>query len=386
LVGFGTQKIVAVFYGPTGTTLFAHFQNFVALFTQPVQDAVANGLINAFPKNSFKKSQILGAAVIISFLLFLSTGALLLVSHQFNHPYFSFSLEDWLLIFPSILAFCFGIMISAIYISQKKLKLYATIILLQWIVFIILVLFLDFELRSFLIFWLFIQSIFSVLLIIPIYSYLKFDFKIDGKIKVHFKQFLIMALTIWITSKWVDYYVRDFAIQEFGATQTGLWQSVVRISDAYRGLMTSFLFLSFYPMISQKIGEGNLLLNTFKRYYFSYIFFSLMFLLLVFQFKGFILELLYNVEYMAASNLLQLQIAGDFFAFLAFPFSIYLIASIRTKTYVITELLSASIFVVFIVIMSDSGIESIVYAHIFRFICYLVMVSTVGIKSLRNDL
>jgi PST family polysaccharide transporter len=384
IAGFGTQKVVALFYGPTGTTLLSHFQNFVALFTQPIQDAVAHGLINAFPKKSFQKTQVIGASILILVLLVFSSGLILLVSNQFKQSYFSFGLENWLLIIPSILLFCFGLIVSAVYVIQKKLKLYSCIILIQWFVFFLSLFYQELKLDQFLIYWLSIQSVFSLILIIPIHSYLKFNFKIDRKVVQHFKQFLLMALTIWFSSKWVDYYVREFAIREFGTIQTGLWQAVVRISEGYRGLVISFLFLSLYPILSQKLAEGRIAVKNLRKYYLLFFFMSLIFLLLVFKFNGFILNILYDEQYRVASDLFQFQILGDVFAFLAFPFSIYLIASIKTRTYIITELLSALIFVTLIVVNVEIGIEILVYAHIVRFFCYFLMVSSVGLKSLSN--
>lgn len=384
IAGFAAQKVVAIFYGPAGTTLFSHFQNLVALFTQPIQDAIANGLINAFPKKSLKNTQVVGASILLLCLLVISTGILLLITNHFQRNFFSFSLQNYLLIIPAIILFCFGLIVSAVYVIQKRLKLYSLILFVQWGIFFSFVFYLDLELNHLLIFWLSIQSIFSLILIIPVYPFLRFKFNIDEKVKNHFKQFLIMALTIWLSSKWVDYFVREYAIQEFGIIQTGLWQSVVRISEAYRGLILSFLFLSLYPMLSQKLGERNLGINDMRKYYFFYLLFSLSFLFILFQFKEFILKTLYDFQYVQASNLFLIQIVGDIFAFIAFPFSIYLIASVKTKTFIITELVSALIFVALIVLMTDLGIEILVYAHIIRFICYFLMVSIVGIKSLRN--
>ena len=382
--GFGAQKLVAIFYGPAGTTLFSHFQNLVSLFTQPIQDAIANGLINAFPKKSFQKPQVVGASIILLTLLGLSTGLILLVSNQFKQTYFSFSLQNWLLIIPSIFLFCFGLIVSAIYVIIKKLKLYVAILSIQWIIFILSVLYFDPELDQFLIFWLCLQSLFSIIFLFPVFSYLKFNFKIDKKVINHFKQFLIMALTIWLSSKWVSYYIREFSIQEFGTIQTGLWQSIVRISEGYRGLVISFLFLTLYPLISKKLANSNLSFSNLKKYYLTYIIFSIAVLYFIFQFNEFILKALYDKEYVEASLLFQFQIVGDFFAFLAFPFSIYLIAAVKTKMYIITELISALIFVIMIVLKSGIGIEILVYAHIIRFICYSITVSVLGVKGLRD--
>lgn len=381
--GFGIQKVVAVFYGPAGTTLFSHFQNFITIFTQPVQDAVANGLINAFPKKSLQKPQVVGSSLIILLGLFFASGVILFISTQFNHSYFSFSLKEWLLIIPAILLFCFGLIVSAIYVIEKKLKLYSLIFLTQWVVFFVSVLLFDFSLKQFLMYWLVLQALFALILIIPVYSYLKVSFTIDENVWKHFKQFLIMALMIWLSSKWVDFFVREFSIEQFGVIQTGLWQSIVRISEAYRGLVISFLFLSLYPMLSEEIASGSLAFKSLRKYYLQYVLFSFVFLFLVFQFDELILELLYDEQYVAAKSLFELQIMGDVFAFLAFPFSIYLIASVKTKMYIFIEILSASIYIS-VIVMVSGGIETLVYAHIIRFVCYAIVLTFVGFKSLAH--
>ncbi|SMG08769.1 polysaccharide transporter, PST family [Marivirga sericea] len=384
LVGFGAQKIVAVFYGPVGTTLFSHFQNFIALFTQPIQDAAGNGLINAFPKKSLARAQVVGATIIILVFLTFSSGLILLISTQFNQSFYSFSLHNWLLIIPSLLLFCFGLIVSAIYVIQQKLKLYSFIILGQWSIFFISVLFVDLQLNHFLIYWLTLQAVFSLFLILPVRSYLKIDLKIDNKVKSHFKQFLLMALTVWISSKWVDYYVREFAIEQYGTIQTGLWQSVVRISEAYRGLVISFLFLTLYPLVAQKLGEAKTVVESFKKFYGIYVVVSILSLIMIFQFNDLILRILYDTQYAEAGGLLQAQVIGDLFAFLAFPFTIFLIASVKTKAYIITELVSALIFVTLITAQFELGIEVLVYAHIVRFFFYAIMVSVIGLKSLSD--
>jgi len=383
VAGFGAQKVVAIFYGPAGTTLFSHFQNLVALFTQPIQDAVANGIINAFPKKSLRKAQVIGGAIILLVSLVVLSGILLLISSQFKQRVFTFSFYQWSLIVISILLFCFGLIVGAVYVIQQKLKQYSVILFFQWALFFSCVVLVDLSLNQFLIFWVMIQSIFSVVLIFPIYGELKPRFRIDREVVNHFKQFLLMALTIWLSSKWVDYYIREFAIQEFGTVQTGLWQSVVRVSEAYRGLIISFLFLSFYPKLSHILASRDLNLSTLRKFYSQYMLFGVLFLFLVYQFDDFILQNLYSDEYVEAANLFQFQILGDLFAFLSFPFSIYLIASVRTKAYIFTELFSAFMFVSLILLNRDLGIEILVYAHIIRFICYFASVLLISIKRLK---
>lgn len=385
LAGFGAQKTVAILYGPAGTTVFSHFQNLVSLFTQPIQDAVGNGVVNAFSKRSFQNRQVIGAAIIILILLTSLSGIFVLISQLFKEDIFSFSWQNWLFIIPSIFFFCLGLVAGSIYVVKEKLKLFSLIISLQWFIFFAVVLNVKLNLIEFLIFWLCIQSAFSSILLYPIYPYLKFSFKIEKEVKQHFMQFLVIAITIWFASKWVDYFIRELSFQQFGAIETGLWQSVVRISESYRGLLLSFLFLSFYPMISSRLADKELTFSAFRKYYWPYLLFAFLFLFLVYQFDEIIIKVLYDKQYLKATSLFHLQIIGDLFAFLAFPFSIYLLARVKTKIYIFTELSSAFIFVIVILLGTALGIEILVYAHIIRFVSYLFLVSFFGIKSLRYE-
>jgi PST family polysaccharide transporter len=384
VAAIGAQKVVAIFYGPGGTTLFSHFQNFVVLFSQPIQDAVATAVINAFPKKKFQKPQIIGAAILLILALMLITVIVLLSFSVVDDSILSFSAKHWFLIIPALILFCFGLLISAVYITQQKLKLYSLIMLLQWCIFFALLSYMNFTLNGILIFWLTLQALFSVILVVPVWKHLKVSFQVEPHVKSHFKHFLLMAITVWISSKWVDFFIREYAFDQFGTIKTGLWQSVARISQAYRGLLISFLFLSFYPSISRKIANNSLEIFKLLKQYSIYFLLSVFFLYLIYHFNEVILRFLYDEQYASASSLFTYQIIGVLLAFASFPFSIYLMAAVKTKTYIVAELLSASVFVIFIILNSMIGIEVLVFAHISRFVVYALFVSSFGLKYLKD--
>ncbi len=379
IAGFGMQKFVAIFYGPAGTTLFSHFQNLISLFTQPVQDAIAQGLISAYPKKSFSKNKLIYSAIGFTTFIFLAIAILLIITGAFPDELFNFSIKNWWLILIGVFLLCLQGLASAILIAQQKLKLLSILYLLQWSILFIFILLNFKDLDSTLQYYIFVQGFFVFVFAAFLYKDInqKFpkSFRKEKEIVNHFKQFLWMALAVWISSKWVDFFIREYAINLFGSIETGFWQSIVRISEAYRALFISFLFITFYPIISNLYQNKSKKLKThFRTQFLKFSAFTLLFFIIVYILRKPIITSLYSIEYIEAASLFQFQIIGDIFAFISFPFALMLMASVQTKNYILCELSSAFIFVICILIGNKAGIEILVYAHIIRFILYLSLV------------
>ncbi len=382
------QKLIAVLYGPAGTTLFSHFQNLISLFTQPVQDVVAQGIINAYPNKAFSRKSLYHTAIIALLILFFSTSIILGLTNSFSNELFTFSFYKWCLIILAILVLCFQSIASAILIGQQKLKTLSFIHLIQWTVIISFLLYLKEPLSNTLLYYLVILALFTIIFYACIFSELKHfrlaNYSIDKKVIHHFKQFLLMGLAVWLSSKWVDYFIREYAIELFGQSETGYWQAVVRISEAYRGLFISFLLITFYPAISKLFNNNLKSLKTHVIRQMRLIsFLSTLFFVFVYLLHPQILQMLYSVDYLAASPLFKLQIFGDVIAFLSFPLALVLMATVQTKAYVICEIVSATTYVLCIYLGSDLGIKILVLAHITRFISYFFLVLFFTHKSLK---
>ncbi|MBK6263822.1 hypothetical protein JKA74_02140 [Marivirga sp. S37H4] len=379
LGGLGMQKFVAILYGPAGTTLLSHFQNLISLFNQPIQDTVVQGFINAYPKDSFSKNKLMATAIGFTILIFLSTLFLLWILKAFPTDLFNFSSQNWGFILMAILFLCLQGIASAVLIAKQKLKLLGVLQLLQWIIIFTFLFILSGGIEETLQYYLYIQGMFTFIFIGVLYrdllTFLPLSFTQDKEILNHFKQFLWMALAVWISSKWVDFFIREYAINLFGSTETGYWQSIVRISEAYRALFVSFLFLTFYPVISRLYHKSRDKMKVHFRKQVKILgFFTALFFILVFVFRAPIITMLYSSEYLQATPLFKFQILGDILAFASFPFALMLMVSVQTKKYILCELLSAFIFIIYIFAGNSIGIEILVYAHILRFVFYFTLV------------
>ncbi len=384
------HKLIAVLYGPAGTTIFSHFQNLISLFTQPVQDVAAQGLINAYPNQAYSQKNLYSTAIITLLLIFLLTGTILGLTSTFPDDIFQFSIYQWGLIILAILLICFQSFASAILIAQQKLKILTFIHFVQWIVMIGLLGYLQVPITNTLLYYALLLGFFTLLFFASIKEELMHlsvrSSLIDKKILTHFKQFLWMGLAVWISSKWTDFFIREYAMNLFGEKETGYWQAVVRISEAYRGLFLSFLFITFFPVISNLIANREAdIKNYLKREMKQFFIISMLFLILVFISHSFILQLLYTNDYTVASSLFSFQIIGDFLAFLSFPLALFLMASLKTRAYILCEIVSASTYISCIYLGNKIGVEVLVLAHIIRFIFYFALVLIFTNKTLKID-
>lgn len=379
LGGLGMQKYMAIFFGPAGTTLLSHFQNFISLFSQPVQDAIAQGLISAYPNTKFSKGKLITAAFLITAFIFLLTICILFFVGGFPDDILQFSVSSWPTIIFSIFLISLQGVLSALVIAQQKLRFLGLFNIAQWLTIFIALLLTDLQLTETLLLFAALQGFFTLVLVALLYKTIRNSLPLslnsDRAVISHFKQFILMALTVWISSKWVDFFTREYAIELFGIIDTGLWQSVARFSEAYRSLFISFLLITFYPTISHFYQTNRMQLTSFFRNRLKMLIgLSLAFFSFLFIFKRGIIVLLYSNEYLEALPLLDWQILGDLLAFISFPFALLLMATVSTGKYITCELISAVIFVGCVLMGSFVGVEILVYAHIVRFVFYLCLV------------
>lgn len=371
---------MAFFYGPAGTTLLSHFQNLISLFLQPVHDGSSQAIINQYYSKAIERKKLVGVAIQITLGLFFITALGIWLLGSGKILVFGFSQIDIIWLLMALLVVVFQSLMIAILVSKQLLKAYF------WLNFIAqvimnLVLFAigdTIAIHRFLLCYVgmlaFSGALFFGYVKIRMPQELNFKWNIDSATIKPFKHFLLMAISIWATSRWVDFFIRDYAIDLFGMTTTGLWQSVVKISEAYRGIYLNVLFVVFFPMVSKAIQQNQIshLLQFLKNFYKWLLPATVVFCITVWALRAPILLILYTDSYLAAADLFSIQIMGDALALLSFPLSILLMAQLRTGEYVALEVLSALTFVLSIVFMSEIGVLSLVYAHVIRFIVFFL--------------
>ncbi|MFB9863943.1 hypothetical protein [Rufibacter immobilis] len=385
--GLAVNKLFAVYYGPQGITLLAHFQNLIALLTQLPNGGVNIGLIRHLAQPSPVSQQyrsyfwagfslniftFIGGAVAVGLFpgFFLERfGEMLLFQ---GGP-----VRVWLLLGLFVLLLLHLFWLSVL-LARQALNWYVWLSLLSSLVSVGATWWavgrLDLPLA--LVLYLSGQAIGGVAgLGVVLYRGLipAWRFKMPAGVVRELGKYLVMALATLVGAKLVDFVVREMAIREFTVLETGLWQSVVKISDSYTMVYVSVLGMVYYPKIASLLPQPQAL-----REYVRSIFFLLSpavaLALLVFWWqRDFFIQLLFHRDFLAARDLMDYQLLGDFLKMTAWVLSYIVTVQARVKLYILTQLVSGVVYVALVAwLMPLLGLDGLPVAHALRYGLYLV--------------
>ncbi len=380
------NKLFAANYGPQGITLLAHFQNLLSLFLTVPNDGVNKGVIKYAADSTLDEKNyypILNAGLVLNLCIFLICvlGILLLKGH-FENPFTGTNTFWLILVFFLALLQLINLLGLSILLAKEKLQPFVILQVLGNLLSLGMVWILI-EMASFqeaLLGWAsgpaislvftFVYllkkeklSIFK-LFIIPSRGYL---WKLSD--------FILMALSIVIFSKSVDFIIRQYAISNFNTIDTGHWQSVVRISDLYLMAFVAILSMVYYPRVSSIINKEEELKTFVKAFFWKASALSIPFLIIVYLFRSEFLILFFNRGFVEAAWLFPYQLLGDFFKMSSWILAFLILAQSRTRLFV------ASQFVFAIILLSATyyligvfGIEGFPMAYAFKQALYLIFV------------
>ena len=378
------NKIFAVQFGTGGITLLAHFQNLTGIITQLPNDGVNRGIIRYWSGNELgkeEKQRLFIAGFIFNLILFLASAVIILSFSEYFFRDFDIPSRNssyFLLFFLGLFLFLVHLFLLAIILSFQQVRIYAIINMFTALI-ILGVIFLisnNISLVYTLLAYIFSQAaglLFSLGYIIR-KKYLKIrkaSLPPEGFNKLG--DFVLMALSVVVFGKLTDFFVRDYAIQHFGLHTTGLWQSVVKISDSYMMLFINTVGIVYYPQVSSLVFDPEKLRGYLLDVVRIVLVVSIVGLSLIYLFREPVLILLFNRDFLPAEVLMPFQLTGDFFCFLSYLLTYIISAQARTGIFVILQAGSAVLYIGLVLIFSDLyGIEGIPAAHAVRYGLLLV--------------
>lgn len=380
------NKLLAVFYGPAGITLFSHFQNLITII-----NTVPNGGINAGLMKFLSIEDPQGkryaehfyAGLFLNILFWAFAFILLFFNKKDFLEVFiksGFNLNEWLLIFAGLnLLLILHYFFISVLLAMQKVKKYILINIITSLLVLIIVLIASyyFSLSTWLIAYLIGQSvtiflsIFFLLknLLIPP---LKF-FLLKKKSIMGLGKFILMSLSTVLFVKLVDFYIREYIILKFNMYYTGLWQSVVRISESYIFVFSSIMGVTYYPRVFALIDKFESLKQFVKRVFYLLTPVIFILLLFVYFFREEVIILLFQEEFLKAAYLLDFQMIGDFFLMSSFLLSIMVTAKANVPFYILMQFLSMLIYVLLIFFFTSYyGIQGMTMAHAARYFLFFV--------------
>ena len=379
-----TNKLFAMYFGTTGITLFAHFQNLISLVTQVPNDGINRGIIKYWSSRDIsadQKQKYFIAGFIMNIAMLILTLLLLFFfrAYLFRDFRFNFNIPVLVLLVMGITLYIFHLFLLSIILSFQEIKAYALINALGSVIVVLAVFIVSRErsLDHTLIAFILAQSI--ALSLSLIYSLRKRFIRIHRKriSDKDFKrlgEFVLMAISVLIFGKVTDFVIRDYAMQSFGMHQTGLWQSVVKLSDGYMMLFINTVGIVYYPQVSSMILNTDHLRQYLRDVFKVVVVVSAIGLFGIYFLRKPVLILLYSQDFVPAGDLMPFQFVGDFFCIIAYLLTYIISAQARTRTFIILQAASAAFYTGLIVLFSSPlGIEGIPNAHAIRYLVLAII-------------
>ena len=384
------QKAIAMQFGPAGITLFSHFQNLVSLFTALPSDGVNRGLIRhtahgsnnpetALPDTLF--SAWLRAGLWWNLLIWVA-GCLLLLF--FRHTFIYEFKGDLPAPLWAMLFFAFeGMYLLHLYLialmqARLKVGLYVWFTIAGSILQAVLLLagVLSNRLE-----WAFLGLAAGQGLMMFASGYWSVRvgvWRVPRATKTAFQaafsgigKMVLLASVVAVFGRLVDFFVREYAIEHFNLYQTGLWQAVVKMSDAYITPVTAVIGVAFFPVISALSGKPKELRAFVLETARTVVPAAAGGLLLVYLLREPLLVLLNDARFAPAAALTPLQLCGDFLKILSYFLAGLMLRRVSLKRTVLLEGLSAFTYISAVsFFLPRMGIGAFPAAHLVRYIIY----------------
>jgi PST family polysaccharide transporter len=378
------NKLVALYGGPGGLTLLAQFQNLMALLTTLPNDGVHVGLVKYLAPlrpGSARHRAWLGAALLLSTVT-VGAGLLVLAAFQsWGGTAFKWEsgsgLAYGLLFGLGILFLTLQTLLGQALLAAGRLRGYVILAVLISALgtgAAALVLHRQAAISRVLLSYLLAQGLTVVpaMVLAARAGLLPLGHWWRGRPSRSalraLRSFVLMAASVLLFGKAVDFGVRALLMQRYGLAETDLWQAVAKLSDNYTMVVSAVLSSVFYPRLAALVGQAPA-----ARAYVAAVLRLLGLGLaaglgLIFALRDWLLPLLFAPRLLAARVLLGPQLLGDWAKFLTWILLFQLLAQARLGRYVAAQAISAVIYVALLVVLLPAwGLPGVVWAHTARY-------------------
>ena len=380
---FFLTKIVAWYFGPAGLAQLAHFQNLLTFFTLIPNDGINRGTISYLASqtpDSVAYRRYFKAGLLLTALTFAATAVIVILARRALLAHFPADFSGRLLFLTGALLLVLQSFFNAVLLAQQRTLAVA---IGNGLTAILVILYAGLAFQKLLL----PQFLIGYLLVMgsSVFYFYFFSVKIlprawlrqtplAEKDLKQLGKFMLMALSVLLFSKGMEFYVRDYMIRHFTIYQAGLWQGVVRISDSYTAVYAAVLAFAFYPKAAA-LATNAAQLQVFVRAILKLVIpVVLLGLGLVYVTREYIISGLLSAQFLAAQRLLPFQLLGDFFKLLSWLLTNSLVAQGKVGVITLFEGLSAAAYLGFFYFFTQQfGLAGSTMAHATNYVFFLAL-------------
>jgi len=381
------SKIVAVSMGPAGFALLGQVQNFLSVAAHLLTGGSSNGIVKllASSDSDVDGYRYISAALIVSFAIY----AVMIPILVWQREYFK-----TLLFFETIsagnlagvLVFCAPFLalftiILAVLNGQRKMELYFGLGLFNAFVSLLLVCFGAFffndTLPLLVLFFSYVVSVVFVLLCLLKTNVRRVVRSISRPNRESFHSIFRlsgMSLVAAVVAPSTVMIIRSILISSEGLDVAGIWDALLKFSEAYLMLFAVPMAAYFLPSFSAAKTVEALRKELLKGCGFVVLCFPVVaaFILLA---KEWLIILLYTEDFLVISPLLFYQLIADFFKMISFLLGYLMMAKEQVKLFVVSDIFSVLLYIFLAkIFLVEHGVLGVVFASIIAYFCYSLFV------------
>ena len=386
VISFFVQRLLSTTFGESGIAKIGQIRNLLQILTSTSSLGVFNGVVkyvSEHEQNKVELSKLFSTTFIFSaigsvvsaLILFFnadSIAVILFEDQSFN------TVIKYLAFLPPVIAFnriCYGL-ISGLSDYKKHAKIELLTYILS--VSLLLVGLYLFNLKGVL-----FAIVLSPLLnfgVLVLVFYKKIKTYIHIKTKHHdlsyvkpLMAFTLMSFVSTVLINYIELDLRTVITNRINIDEAGYWTAINFISKNYMVFSSSIFTLYVIPKFA-KIETGNAFAKEVIHIYKTLLPLFGVGMILVYLSRHIIVDLIYpNFE--GVDILFKWQLLGDFIKLATFVLGIQFLAKKMVWTFVITELMSLSLFYFLSLYFVDEyGAEGVVMAHFYRYLVYFFIV------------
>lgn len=391
---FVINKVLAVYVGPSGLALVGQLKDFVTMITTFSNGAISQGIVKytAEYETIEEKQKVFSTSIIVSLVCSTIISIFLFIFSEYlsvrilkDTQYVSVFIVFGLTVF----LFALNAILMSILNGQKEIKKYVLANIANSLVALFVTSILIFQLNIIGALYALVinQSIvfFITLLFVIKNSWFKiayFKQGIDKETLVKLAKFSLMTITSAICVPISHIIIRNYIGENLGWDSAGYWQGIWYISSIYLMLITTSLSVYYLPKLSSikdKIELKKEILNGYKIIIPTVVVFAVF----IFFIKEYVITIAFDEKFMPMIELFKWQLIGDVIKIAAWLLSYLMVAKAMTKSFIITEIIFSTTFVIFSIVMVDSfGLIGMTYSFVLNYILYLLTIYLIVKKEI----
>lgn len=387
ITGLILNKIMALYIGPAGYALASQFQNGINFVTTFATGAITTGVTKytaEYANDDKKLSDLFKSTVLISSLSCLILSIMLFtlsdyISEQLLKSRTYSSVIRWFSI--TIFLFVANLILISIVNGFKHFKKYVVINISGSITSLFfsgtLIYFLN--LKGAFIAFATNQSIvfFMTFFLVSRQSWMKLKYFIGFPKEYFFikklAQYSLMAIVSAFCVIYMQIAIRDYIAAKFSWEQAGIWDGVWRISSLYLMVVTVPLGVYYLPRLSE-LKTSKLIAKEIKLGYAYILPLVIVASLCIFLLRDFIIQLLFSKSFLPMNEIIGWQLIGDVFKIGSWLLSYLMLSKALTKTYIITEIVTALLFLGLVhYLTASNGLIGVTQAYCLTYLVYWIM-------------